>query len=158
MNPTTKALAVVPDANVLIGICAKEKDKHKTAETAIEDYLNKGYEFFAPNVIVAEVIFVFCQKLAAGLLTEIEYDKAVESFKNYLSFFNLTPSGEASLVDRAVEIIRGYGCSRSSDCLYLAVAEQLSKNYDTELLTFDKGMVNQAGKNAPTVQIRLLPA
>lgn len=44
MSPTTKPLAVVPDANVLIGICAKEKDKHKTAETAIEDYLNKGYE------------------------------------------------------------------------------------------------------------------
>lgn len=157
MSPMAKPLAVVPDANVLIGVCAKEIDKHKTAETAIEGYLNKGYEFFAPNVIVAEVIFIFCQKLAAGLITETEYDTALESFKSYLSFIHLTPSGEASLIDRAVEIVRGYGCSRSSDCLYISLAEELSKNFDTELLTFDKGMMNQTGKNAPIVQVRLLP-
>lgn len=61
MSPTTKPPAVVPDANVLIGICAKEKDKHQTAETAVEDRLNLGYEFFAPNVIISEVIFILCK-------------------------------------------------------------------------------------------------
>lgn len=157
MSPTTKPSAVVPDANVLIGICAKEKDKYQTAETAVEDYLNKGCEFFAPNVIISEVIFVLCQKLANGLLTQIEYEKAIESFKSYLSFISPAPNGEAALVDRAVEILRGYGCSRSSDELYIALAEEMSKNYDAELLTFDKGIVNQAAKNAPTVKVNLLP-
>jgi len=149
--------AVVPDANVLIGLCAGEKDKFKTAETAFDDYTNKGYEFFAPNVLVAEVVFVLCQKLADGSLTRLEYETAVKAFKYYLSFIVLVPNGETSLIDRAVEIRDGYGCSRSSDAFYLALAEELAKTHDTELLTFDKGFVNQAAKNAPTVKINLLP-
>ncbi len=157
MTPTTNPPAIVIDSNVLIGICAKEKDKHQTAETAVEDYLTKGYEFFAPNVIVSEVIFVLCQKLSNGLLIQTEYDKAIESFKNYLSFIIFTPNGKADLVDRAIETIRGYGCSRSSDGLYIALAEEVSKNYDTKLLTFDKGIINQVAKNAPTVKVHLLP-
>lgn len=69
--------AVVADANVLIALCSKETDKIKTAETAFEDYTNRGFEFFAPNVLIAEVIFVLCQKLANGILTQIEYDEAI---------------------------------------------------------------------------------
>ena len=33
--------AVVPDANVLIALCAKEKDKLATAKTAFNEYSNK---------------------------------------------------------------------------------------------------------------------
>jgi predicted nucleic acid-binding protein len=51
--------AVVPDANVLIALCAKEKDKLATAKTAFNEYSNKGYEFFAPSVLVAEVILFY---------------------------------------------------------------------------------------------------
>lgn len=150
-------LAVVADANVLIALCAKEKDKLKAAEAAFDDYTNKGYEFFAPNVLATEVIFILCQKLTDGSLTQIEYDTAVKAFKYYLTFIVLTPNGETSLLQRAVEIRAGYGCSRSSDAFYIALAEDLAKTHDTELLTFDKGFVNQAAKNAPTVKINLLP-
>ncbi len=148
--------AVVPDANVLTALCARETDKLQTAETAFDNYIVKGYEFFAPSVLVAEVIFVLCQKLADGSLTQIEYEKSVKAFKFYLGFTSLSPNGEASLLDRAVEIRKGYGCSRSSDSLYIALAEELTTNYDTEIVTFDKGFINQSAKNAPTVKVNLL--
>jgi predicted nucleic acid-binding protein len=150
------SFAVIPDANVLIALCARETDKIKNAETAFDDYIIKGYEFFAPSVLVAEVIFVLCQKLADGSLTKPEYEKSVKAFKYYLDFISLSPNGEASLLDRAIEIREGYGCSRSSDGLYIALAEELSKTYDTEIVTFDKGFINQAAKNAPTIKINLL--
>ncbi len=148
--------AVVPDANVLIALCAKEKDKLKTAENAFDDYTNQGYEFFAPGVLVAEVIFVLCNKFVDGSLTSHEYEKSIKAFKYYLGFIALSPNGEASLLDRAVEIRKGYGCSRSSDGLYIALAEELAKTYDTEIVTFDGGFINQAAKNAVTVKVNLL--
>lgn len=156
MNRMSNLLAVVPDANVLIALCAKETDKLQTAETAFNNYTNQGYEFFAPSVLVAEVIFVLCQKLAGGLLTQPEYDEAIDVFDDYLKGIALSPNGEASLLKRAVEIREGYGCSRSSDGLYLALAEELATIYDTEFVTFDKGFINQSVKNAPTVKINLL--
>lgn len=120
--------AVVPDANVLIALCARENDKLQTAQTAVDDYTNQGYEFFAPSVLVAEVIFVLCQKLADGALTQPEYEKAIKAFEYYLNFISLSPNGEASLLKRAIEIREGYGCSRSSDGLYIALAEELAIN------------------------------
>ncbi len=149
-------LAVVPDANVLIGLCAKEKDKLQIAENAFKDYINQGYEFFAPSVLVAEVIFVLCNKFTDGSLNQIEYEKSVKAFNYYLNFISLSPNGEASLLNRAVEIREGYGCRRSSDALYLALAEEIAKTYDAEIVTFDKGFVNQAAKNAPTVKVNFL--
>ena len=102
------------------------------------------------------MIFILCQKLADGSITKLEYEKAVKAFKYYLGFISLSPNGEASLLDRAIEIRDGYGCSRSSDGLYIALAEELSTTYDTEIVTFDKGFINQAAKNAPTVKVNLL--
>lgn len=148
--------AVIPDANVLIALCAKETDKLQTAETALEEYTNQGYEFFAPSVLVAEVIFILCQKLAGGLLSQLEYDEAIDVFADYLKGIIFTPNGEASLLKRAVEIREGYGCSRSSDGLYIALAEELAKTYDTEIVTFDQGFINQAAKHAATVKVNLL--
>ena len=137
-------------------LCAKEIDKIQTAESAFKNYTKQDSEFFAPSVLVAEVIFVLCQKLADGSLTQIEYDEAIDIFGDYLKGIELSPNGEASLLKRAVEIRVGYGCSRSSDSLYLALAEELAATYDTEIVTFDKGFINQAAKNAPTVKINLL--
>jgi len=149
-------LAVIPDANVLIALCARESDKLKTAQNSFDDYINKGYEFFAPSVLVAEVIFVLCQKFADGSLSQSEYEQSIKAFKYSLNFISLSPNGEASLLDRAVEIREGYGCSRSSDGLYIALAEELAATYDTEIVTFDKGFINQTAKNAPTVKVNLL--
>ena len=70
--------------------------------------------------------------------------------------FISTPGDESALMKRAVEIRGTYACSRSSDGLYIAYAEELSKSRITEILTFDKGMKNQISNYAPTVTLNLL--
>lgn len=105
---------------------------------------------------MAEVLYVLCQKLSLGILTEAEHDRAIEVFEDYMTGVLLPENGESTLIKRAVEIRESYGCSRASDSLYLALAEELTKTRNTELLTFDKGFVNQAAKNAPTVKVTLL--
>ncbi|CAN5195983.1 hypothetical protein BH20ACI1_BH20ACI1_01160 [soil metagenome] len=148
--------AVVPDANILIALSSKEQSTFQTAEKAFDSYVRNGWEFFAPNLIVAEVLYVLCGKLADGILTVREHEKAVELFTDLMSAVAPPENGEASLIKRAEEIRQNYGCSRASDSLYIALAEELTKTRSTELLTFDKGFVNQAAKNAPTVRINLL--
>jgi predicted nucleic acid-binding protein len=157
MTQTNFPPAVVVDANVLIALCTKEKLTFQTAQTAFSNYAKNGWEFFAPNIIVAEVLYVLCEKKSQGLLTDQEHEEAVEFFKDYMNAFNPPENGEHSLIERAVEIRESYGCSRSSDSLYIALAEDLTNTRTTELLTFDKGFVNQIAKNASTVKINLLP-
>ncbi len=156
MNQTTLPNAVVLDANILISLCSKEKLTFQTAENAFDNYGQNGWEFSAPNIIVAEVQYVLCQKLSNGILTTIEHEEAVEFFENYMTAILPPENGEASLIKRAEEIRETYGCSRSADSLYIALAEELTTKRITELLTFDKGFINQTGKNASTVQVNLL--
>lgn len=156
MSPSSLPNAVVPDANVLVAICSKEALTFQIAKTEFDQYVRDGREFFAPNIIVAEVLYVVCGKLANGILTAQEHEKAVEFFIDLMTAVSPPENGEASLIKRAEEIRESYGCSRASDSLYIALAEGLTKTRQTEILTFDKGFVNQAAKNAPTVQINLL--
>jgi predicted nucleic acid-binding protein len=149
--------AVVVDANVSIAVCAREQDKLATAEAAINDYAAKGWTFYAPNVIVGEVLFALCKKLQDGSLTQTDYDDAVESFSEQMQMILPPPGGEASLIARAKEIRSGYGCSRSSDSIYIALTEELTKRGSAEFLTFDGDTVNQIAKNALTVKVNLLP-
>ena len=156
MSPSSLQSAVVPDANVLVAICSKEALTFPVAKTEFDQYVRDGWEFFAPNIIVAEVLYVLCGKLANGILTKREHEKAVEFFMDLMTAVSPPENGEASLIKRAEEIRETYGCSRASDSLYIALAEDLTKTRQTEILTFDKGFVNQAAKNAPTVQINLI--
>lgn len=157
MTPTTNPLAVVVDANILIAICSKEQATYQTAQTAFDQYARQGAEFFAPNIIIAEVLFVLCQKLDKAILTAAEHEKSVEFFQDYITIIQPPPNGEAALIKRAEEVRSGYGCSRASDGIYLALAEELTAIRPTEFLTFDVGVINQAAKNVPTVRINLLP-
>ena len=157
MSQPSNLQAIVIDANVLIAVCARERDRLAAAEAAINDYAAKGYLFYAPNVIVGEVLFVLCKKLQDGSLTRIDYDDAMESFAEQMRVILPPPGGEASLIARAKEIRSGYGCSRSSDSLYIALTEELTKSGPAEFLTFDGDTVNQIAKNAPTVKVNLVP-
>ena len=148
--------AVVIDANVLIGICTKET-KEPTARAALADYITRKWKFYAPNVIVPEFLHIACKKVDEGKLTAAQYEKAVEDFNDYMAVILTPPAGDVPLIKRASEIRKGYGCSRTSDAIYLALAEELSQNGSVELLTFDAGMVNQAAKNAQAVKVNLLP-
>jgi predicted nucleic acid-binding protein len=155
MTPMNKPDAVVVDANILISLCSNEQHTSPLANTAFQTYAQKGWDFFAPNVIVAEGIFALCNKLQAGVLTQTEYERAIDFFVDYMQFIQ-SPQNESSLIKRAVEIRRNYGCSRSSDGLYIALAEALSQNRVTEILTFDRGMKNQIANFSPNITLNLL--
>ncbi len=153
MSPTNNPNALITDANIIISVCSKEPTA-TIAKSALESYAKNGWEFFAPNIIVAEVLYILCQKLQNGLLTPKTYDEAIENFQDQMKVTR-TPS-DAQFIKRAKEIQNGYGCSRSADSIYITLAEDLAKNRTIELLTFDKGMTNQAAKNAPTVTVKVL--
>ena len=148
--------SVVIDANVLIAICSKEVGRHIKAEDRLKYYGQQGWRLYAPGVIVAETLYVLCGKHQNGLLTSSEYATSIQTFQIYMGAINMPPSGDGALIKRAEDIRSGYGCSRSADSIYLALAEELLKSGPGELLTFDQDLQKQAARNAPTVAIHLL--
>lgn len=74
---------VIPDANILIALCAKEP-KQLIAAKALAAYANDGWEFYAPNIIIAEVLYILCQKHQGGTLTDKAYREAVENFQDQM--------------------------------------------------------------------------
>lgn len=148
--------AIVIDANVLIALCAREQDKLIKAQTAFDGFAKQGWAFYAPGVLLAETLHILCGKLQNGILMPSEHLLAIQTLQNYLPQISLPPSGDFALAARAEAIRQHYGCSRSADGIYLALAEELAQQGPTELLTFDQGMVNQAAQTAPTVQVNLL--
>lgn len=156
MSQPNKNGALVIDSNVLISICSKEVS-YPTAKQALVDYSARNWVFYAPGVIVSEVLFVLCRKLSDGSLTAAAYDEGIEMLKAQLTMILPPPHGDAALVQRAREIQSGYSCLHSADCLYIALAEELAASSTAEFVTFDKRVVNVAAKNAPTVNVQLLP-
>ena len=148
--------AIVVDANTAIALAAKETASEPQARTALTYYTSSGYLLFAPGVIVSETLFALCGKEQSGILGLAEYSQAVADFQVFMETVLPPPNGEASLILRAAQIRVSYGCSRSADALYIALAEELSLTYATRLLTFDRGLPNQAKRNAPGVSVHLL--
>ena len=156
MIPAINSSAVVIDANFLIVLCAKEPDTFALAREQMKFYGDNGYQPYAPGVLVAEVLFALCRKLSEGSLTPTEHNQAVTSLNIYLQTIAPPPSGDTALTLRA-EAIRGtYGCSRSADGLYIALAEELAHSVPTELVTFDVALAKQVQEVAPTVKVVLL--
>jgi len=155
-DATNNPLRLTIDANVLIALCSKEIDKYAIAHRELTQYAQAGYQFYAPGVIIAESLFVLCKKLEDKSLSASDYAAAVADLCTYMGMILPPPNGDGSLVARAEQIRKGYGCSRSADGLYIALTEDLAAGGITEILTFDGGMENQAKANAPTVKVRLL--
>ena len=72
------------DANVAVALSAKEADKYETAKRELWKYARDGYQFYAPGVIVAECLFVFCKKLAEGSLSPADHADAVADFSLFM--------------------------------------------------------------------------
>jgi len=156
-NPTTnRAGAVVLDASTVVGIAAKEVAKEAKALAAVAQYTARGYLFFAPGVIISEALYALCQQEQRDLLTQAGYSRAILDLQTLMARVLPPPSGEASLILRADQIRGSYGCGRSADAIYIALAEELSQTYTTRLLTFDQGLPKQAAQNAPLVDVHLL--
>ncbi len=156
MNPPNNIRgALVVDANIPIAIAANEAGEPQ-ASAAIKHYLSLRYDFYAPGAILAEALYVLCGKLQDGTLTASEHTQAIQDVNIFMSMIQSSPKWEGSLVLRA-EAIRGtYTCRRSADGIYIALAEELTAERPTILLTFDEDMSKQAAKHAPTVTVHLL--
>ncbi len=155
-NPLTINAAVVLDANVAISVAAKEAATEVKAKATIAQYTNSGHAFFAPGVIISETFYALRNQMKNGILTPAEYGQAVLDFDALMRNVGPPPNGDVSLILRADQICTGYGASRSADAIYIALAEELSRVCPARLLTFDRDLVKQAARNAPTVNVHLL--
>jgi predicted nucleic acid-binding protein len=154
--PASRAPAVTLDASVVIGYCAKEPTKYSKAKAELERYSNDGWDFGAPGVLLSEALYVLCGKLLNNELSVAEHLLAVKNLEQLMLAVKGPPTGEAALVARAEKIRANYGCSRSADSIYLALAEELTGLGPAEIVTFDGSMANQAAANAPTVRVKHL--
>ena len=149
------AAAVVVDANIGIAMCTNEPGA-ANASTAVNQYVSQRFEFYAPGAILAETLYVLCGKLQDGILTAAEHMQAIQDFALFMRLVRSPPHGEGSLVLRA-EAVRGtYTCRRSSDGIYIALAEELAASRPTTLLTFDEKMGKQTAREAPSVTVHLV--
>jgi predicted nucleic acid-binding protein len=94
--------AVVLDASVVISIAAREAATEATANTALAYYSSLGYQFFAPGVIISEVLYVLCGKRQDGSLSVADHAKAVQSFHKLMSTVLPSPQGDFSLILRSI--------------------------------------------------------
>ncbi len=148
--------AVAIDANVMIAVSSREAGRDVIATAELANYASLGYEWFAPGTIISETLYILCGKLNSGVLSPTDYATAVQTFARTMNSVLPPPSGDATLIQRAEQIGSGYGCSRSADGIYIALAEQLALSRPTVLLTFDTGLPKQAAMHAPTVTVHLL--
>jgi predicted nucleic acid-binding protein len=155
-TPISNPPGLIIDANVLIALCSREVDKYAVADAELTRYAQAGYLFYAPGVIVAECLYILCKKLMDGSFSSSDHAAAVADLCSYMGMVLPPPNGDRMLVARAEQIWSGYGCSRSADGLYLALAEDVATMGPAELLAFDAQLPNQAKSNAPSVVIRLL--
>lgn len=155
-SPVHNPGALVIDANITIALAAKETGKETQAIGEMIRYAQLGYVWFAQGVIVAETLYVLCGKKQRGQLSAADYAIAVAGFQKTMTSIAPPPDGDKALIARAEQIADSYGCSRSADGLYIALAEELARTRPTVLLTFDQGIPNQAARNAPTVTVQVL--
>lgn len=155
--PATKSPAVVLDACVVIGFCAKEHDKYAVAAAQLSAYAIAGWQMFAPGALISEVLYVFCKKIEEGSLDPADRSAVVADFVALASQIQPPPHGDASLIARADAIRGTYGCARASDAIYLALAEELRADRQTELATFDAKMENHARANSLDDILKILP-
>lgn len=147
---------VTLDASFVIGLCAKESDKYPAAQAALRQRVATGCTLHAPHLLVMEASFVLCGKLQTGTLTPAEHAIAVANLQSVAALIVFPVGGDAALLSRAEQMRQGYGCSRSADCFYVALAERLAASQSSELMTFDTGQQSQAAAVAPTVVVTLL--
>src|SRR5579862_3837684 len=155
-NPPSSPGALIIDANVTIALAAKETGREAKAIAEMSCYSLLGYVWYAPGVIVAETLYILCGKKDRGELSLADYATAVLGFQKTMTSTHPPPNGDRTLIARAEQIGNGYGCSRSADGIYIALAEEFTQTRPTVLLTFDQGMPNQAAKNAPMVTVQVL--
>lgn len=102
-----------------------------------------------------ESLYALCRQLQDGIIIPAAHASAIANLRAFLLMLQPSPVSDADLLVRAEQLRAGYGCSRSADGMYIALAERLAGVGPTELLTFDAGQAKQAAA-VPSVTVRLL--
>lgn len=155
-NPLSDPPAVVIDASVLISLCSKEPGTYLVALAQMRDCRRNGAVSHGPGVLISETLFALCRKLQNAILTPQQHARAIQHLLIRMQGILPPPNGDAALIERAEQTRGSYGCSRSADGLYIALAEELTRTRPTELVTFDQAMPAHAAAAAPSVTVRLL--
>lgn len=147
---------LVVDASVMVAVCSREAGRYEDVEDLLERHADRFGTLYAPGVLMAEVLFALCRKLQAGDATPEQHGDSIRAFVAYAAAILPPPGGDHALIERAEQIREGFGCSRSADGLYLALAEVLARQGDAVLVTYDLGMVQQAAAVALGAHVRLV--
>lgn len=150
--------SVTLDASFIIGICAKEPRKYVQAQMELSRRIADGCSLHAPHLMIMETTYVLCGKQQSVELTQVEHAAAIVNLELLSSGIIFPAGGDRTLLARAEQMRHGYGCSRSADCFYIALAEQLAALGPSELLTFDVGLQRQAAAVSPRITVTLLTA
>jgi predicted nucleic acid-binding protein len=156
MSPPSDPPAAVIDASIMVALCAREARGYAAARQQMRQYARGGFVAYAPNVIIAETLFALCHKLQDKRITSEQHARFIRHLRVRMRGILPPPLGEAALIERAEQIRGSYGCSRSADSLYIALAEQLAQTRRTELVTLDTAIPAWAACAAPSVTVRLL--
>jgi hypothetical protein len=133
----TSPSAVIVDSIVLISICSKETS-HSTAAQALADRAAKGSVFLCAWRNCSRVLFVVCRKLSDGTLSTIAHDEAIRDIEGpSVRYASRHRMGSAAHGPTSKRDSDRYSCLHSADCLYVALAEELTASSRAEFLTFD---------------------
>jgi hypothetical protein len=113
--PTSSPSAVTLDASFVIAYCAQEATRYAKAKAYLDYHAQSGSDFFAPGVVIAEALFVFCRKLIAGDISGTEHGQAVSSLELLMAAVMGPPNGDRALIARAGDIRRWIGAASQTD-------------------------------------------
>src|SRR5579884_34853 len=154
--PNNSLQAVVLDASAVVSLITKEAATSAKLSAELARYSANGFEFFAPGVLVGEVLYVLCGKLNDGSLSPADHARAILDFSTLMRKVLPPPSGDAALILRAEGIRGSYTCRRSADGIYIVLTEELAQTRTTVLLTLDAEMPKQAKNHAPSVAVQVI--
>ena len=157
-NPPSVPHPVTLDASFVVGLCAREPKKYAKAQIELSRRIADGCPLHAPHLMIMEATYVLCGKQQSNELTQAEHAAAVVNLQLLSAGIIFPAGGDAVLLTRTEQMRQSYGCSRSADCFYIALAEQLAASGSSELLTFDVGQHRQATAVSPGVTVTLLTA
>ena len=155
-NPIGVPHPVTLDASFVIGLCAREPKKYTKAQVELSHRIANGCPLHAPHLMIMEATYVLCGKQQSGELTHAEHATAVVNLQLLSAGIIFPTGGDVVLLPRAEQMRQSYGCSRSADSFYIALAEQLAASGASELLTFDAGQQKQAAAVSPNITVILL--
>lgn len=147
MASPTDPTAAVLDASAAVAYCASEAGRDVVVRQYLADCGSARRPVSAPGAIVSECLYVFCKKRERGELDPAGHTAAVAALDALMTTLDPPIGGEGRLVLPAARLVAGYACPKTTDSIYLALAEQLAARGEVvKVVTFDDGQAKRADR------------